>query len=163
MFFKRKKKVSVQIKSKIDPELALWQEMNHDAEYKKLLQRSAKLHEEIQADYSVLHSIGISASSQTTRFVQKCKEAISTVEALIPYWKKYNQPLPTMCEPAKRLAMVYEQLGQYDEAAKVCLYAISMGCENDGTSGGMWGRLAQQVKKGKLQVTPEIEKVLSIK
>lgn len=165
--FMGKKEKSVKTKDKpsraIDPEMALWQKMRNDKVYCSLQDENGRLHEEISADYSVLYNLGITEGPQVDSLEKKCLQAISTIELLIPLWEKYNQPLPTMCEPAKRLSMIREKQGRYEDAAFACAMALRLGMPDDGTAGGFRGRLARMVKKGGLEVTPEIQKLLDVK
>lgn len=146
-----------------DAERRLWLAMRNDKEYCRLMAENGRLHEEVEADYSVISTMGIQSGPQLEAFIKKCNRALDAVERLTPLWVKYRQELPTLCAPAKRLAMVYEKCGDYDHAAAVCLRAIKNGWTDDGTSGAMRGRLARLVKKGGLPVTPEIQDALAIK
>lgn len=47
----------------------------------------------------------------------------------------------------KQLAIIYEKEGDYENAIKICEYAIAEGFENDKTKGGMTGRLEKLRKK----------------
>ena len=159
--FRKNKKSSSQ-KGKISPEKELWLQMKNDKQYCSLMDENAKLHDEIEADYSVLNTLGVVDGPEVDAFIKKCTRAMSTVELLMPMWKKYNQPLPTLCIPAKRLAMIHEKRGDYEAAAAVCMHALKMGWTDDGTSGAMRGRLARMVKKGKLEITPELKEFLTV-
>lgn len=159
---KKTKNVHVKVSTSVSPEIKLWQEMKSDKVYCKLKSENDKLHEEIEADYAVLSSLDICGGPQMDAFIRKCTKAMSTVELLMPMWKKYGQPLPTMCIPAKRLSMAYEKCGDYNNAAAICAQAIKKGWPDDGTKGAMRGRLARLVKKGNLPITPEIQQLLSI-
>ena len=55
-----------------------------------------------------------------------------------------------------RLAIVYEKIEDYINAADVCAQAIQLGIVKDGTNGGMQGRLARICKKGELNLTDYI-------
>lgn len=69
---------------------------------------------------------------------------------LFPMWKKFDQRLPYGDTPYKRLAMIREKKGDYEGAALACIQQLRLGLMDDGTKGGMCGRLARMVKKGNL-------------
>lgn len=163
LFGRKKKAITrVVVKQKISPEMQTWLEMKNDKTYCALQADSARLYEEIEADYAVLQQLGITSNSQTDALEKKCLTAISTLEMLIPLWKKYNQPLQTICTPAKRLAMIREKQGRYEDAAMACKMALDLNMPQDGTAGGMRGRLARMVKKANMEITPEIQKYLTV-
>lgn len=160
-----RKRIKLEVKSKWtpSPEEQTWTEMRNDAVYQRLLKENASNHEEIAAEYTMLNTIGSFTGPQADKLIQKCVAATTTIEMLFPYYKKYNQPLPTVSEIHKRLAMIYEKQGRYEEAALACVQAIRLGMTDDGTKGGMRGRLAKMVKLGAIPMNKELESILSVK
>lgn len=70
------------------------------------------------------------------------------------YYEKYKKVRPTATEfdfvtvePFKRLAIMYEKEGELQTAMLFCDYALSLGYNEDGTKGGMQGRLDKLRKK----------------
>lgn len=140
----------------------LWDKMMKDKRFQSLQKALYQEYAEIESDCSVLHNLGIIDGPEMDKLEQKCLHAISSLELLIPMWKKYNQPIPTMCEPAKRLAIIREKQCRFDDAAAICGKAIKLGMPDDGTKGGMRGRLAKMIKKGNLEINDEMQNLISI-
>ena len=84
-------------------------------------------------------------SKEMEKVIEYCIEDISLVDDLLDYYKKWralgNDILPPAFPSYKRLAIVYEKRRDYDKAVSVCLDAIKHGYGNDGTHGGMKGRM----------------------
>ena len=61
--------------------------------------------------------------------------------------------LPPSYPSFKKLAIIYEKRKDYDSAISVCKSAIKAGYKNDGTEGGMKGRIEKlKAKQSKLKV-----------
>ena len=74
-------------------------------------------------------------------FIQNCKNNIEAFKIWKKISEKYKQDSPP-CVPAyKRLAMIYEN------AAAVCVEALTMNVTVDDTKAGMKGRLTRMIKK----------------
>ena len=96
--------------------------------------------------YSRVHQSGDYRSSDAYHFEAVCKEDISLAEEFVQLHKKYNQTIPHY--PCfKQLAIFYEKQGNYHLAITVCEEAIRLGFEDDGTKGGMTGRIEKLEKK----------------
>ena len=91
--------------------------------------------------------------------IRQCEKAISLFNELVVIWEKYEQPLPNCPFYAKK-AMICEKRGEFDRAAAVCVAAIRAGFDEDGTKGKMQGRLRRVLKKGRLQPTPEMQRMM---
>lgn len=146
-----------------DPDAVLWDKMMKDKRFQSLQQAYYQACNEIESDSSVLYNLGIISGPKMDELEQKCLHAISSLELLIPLWEKYNQPLPAMCGPARRLAIIREKQERYADAAAICGKALKLGMPDDGTKGGMRGRLAKMIRKGNLEITPEMESFLEIR
>lgn len=59
-------------------------------------------------------------------------------------------PIRITSIPYKKLAIIYEKEGNYSQAIQLCEEALSFGFTDDGTKGGMEGRLAKLKKKAGL-------------
>lgn len=59
-------------------------------------------------------------------------------------------PIRLNATPYKKLAIIYEKEGNYSQAIQLCEEALSFGFTDDGTKGGMEGRLAKLKKKAGL-------------
>lgn len=92
-------------------------------------------------------------SAQMESCISLCKKDIALAQGCKAYWESENPKgkLPTYPSFA-RLAIIHEKRNEFDKAAKVCEKAIQLGFVDDGTKGGMQGRLARLQKK-KAKVT----------
>ncbi|RKD85217.1 tetratricopeptide repeat protein [Halopiger aswanensis] len=71
--------------------------------------------------------------------IQYCKEDIEIVDDFLDEWKQeYGGELPNI-PSFKRMAIIYEKQGRYEEALEVCEMALDRGLD-DGTKGGFEGR-----------------------
>lgn len=92
-------------------------------------------------------------------FEKACNEQIKiTLIYRDMYQKYYNMPLNP--DVFKYYAMFLEKQCRYLDAARVCARALSLDFPNDGTKGGMAGRLVRMVKKAGGETTNEIEDAL---
>ena len=93
-------------------------------------------------------------------FEKACNEQIKTTLIYRDMHEKYyNAPLNP--DVFKIYAMFLEKQGRYLDAARVCARALSLDFPNDGTKGGMAGRLVRMVKKAGGETTSEIEDALN--
>ena len=104
----------------------------------------------------------------TETIKETCRKMIDLVPRVITEGKEYNQSWNQASRefhrgieypgdredivfvspmPFKRLAIIYEKEGDLDKAISVCLLALSLGLDNDGTKAGMTGRLEKLKKK----------------
>ena len=70
-------------------------------------------------------------------------------------FKDYETPISVRAY--KRLSMIYEKQGNYENAFEICIEAIKNGIEYDGTKSGFKGRAARMIKKS--GITPDEETV----
>lgn len=76
-----------------------------------------------------------------------CKEDIERIDEFLRAWGAGpGNPKPPRIPAFKRLAIIYEQRGEYQQAIEVCERAIDLGL-SDGTKGGFEGRLERIMKK----------------
>lgn len=125
-------------------------------------QRSAysDLLTQLQANCSRLRADGAYAAPLGDETIALCEQAISLRKELLPSlaeydWVRHNN------DPYKRLAVVYEKRGDYQQAAAVSLRALQDGLPNDGNAKGFAGRLDRMLKRGQLQPTDEMKQYLS--
>ena len=62
----------------------------------------------------------------------------------IKKFKDYETPISVRAY--KRLSMIYEKQGNYENAFEICIEAIKNGIEYDGTKSGFKGRAARMIK-----------------
>lgn len=96
--------------------------------------------------YSKIHKSGDYHSADAYRFESICKEDISIAEEFVRLYKNNREIVPRY--PCfKQLAIFYEKQGNYHLAVTVCEEAIRLGFEEDGTQGGMTGRMEKLDRK----------------
>lgn len=133
-----------------------------DNEYQRKLQKYYSMLEEANQSYSVLNSLNMFDEEHSQKLIDHC-EKWAILEEEIRTKRFYYEGYPFLeSPPLKMLAMVYEKNAKYSAAALACVRAIKNGYPNDGTKGGMRGRLARMIKKGKLDVTEEMKQILEI-
>ena len=90
------------------------------------------------------------------QFEKACNDQIKTTLIYRDMFEKYYGA-PLNPDVFKIYAMFLEKQGRYLDAARACARALDLGFPNDGTQGGMAGRLVRMVKKAGGETTPEIE------
>lgn len=134
----------------------------NDSHTKALEQEYYDLLQKIEDKYKALNQKGDFSGRPGANLAAKCEKAISLFLTLVPLWESYEEPIPR-CPVFARQSMIFEKRGEYDRAAAVCVVAIRAGFSDDGTKGGMVGRLKRLLKKGKLKPTQEILELLQQK
>lgn len=133
-----------------------------DEDYQRKLHQYFSMMEEANHTYSVLNSLGMFDAEHSQKLIDYC-EKWAALEADIRTKRNYYEgSLFLESPPLKMLAIIYEKNSRYSASALVCVRAIKNGYPNDGTKGGMRGRLARMIKKGKLDVTDEMKQILGI-
>ena len=132
-----------------------------DEKYKKVLKQHFELTELIGMKYTVARELCLPNSPEMEEVVQLCLKDIELSESVLAYWKEFDaiyggEPVGVRFDTFKRLAIIYEKQGKYDEAIAVCKQAIDSGVMADGTEGGMIGRAAR-LKKKQLKAAPKLE------
>lgn len=137
-----------------EQEHSLWQEHHNDtAPFFEMM-------EDIEKKYSILTNIDSGFESNAADvLLSLCYENIRMKKWLDQKWQGYEHHY-IYTYAYQRIAMIYEKQGKYDLAAQACVDAINDGFIRDRTSGGMPGRLARMIKRGKLEITPEMEVAL---
>lgn len=149
---------------KEDYELSLKriEEADKDKPYQRALRIYYDQINRIREKYSVLNNLGLLDSEKANELIALCIENIE-LEAKIKKKREYYEMYSFDQSTAyKYLSMIYDKQQKYDNVATVCIAAIRAGYVNDGTKGGMRGRLARAVKKGNLQITDEMAKSLDL-
>lgn len=137
-------------------------EGQRDKKFLATQDRYFALIQEIEADYTVFSNMDSPSDDVYIKIENKCVEAGVLFQFLVPLWEKYDRGVPESTPAFKRLAMIREKRGDYEGAALACVQQLRLGVQGDGTKGGMRGRLARMVKKGKLAEThPEAMKEIT--
>lgn len=121
--------------------------------------------DDIESMWAVISNLKLTSGPQVDAFVEKCYENIEQLHNMIKVEKMYgyNSHVPRSVPAYKRLAMLYEKQGDYQNAINICVDAIGMGAVNDDTKGKMYGRLARLISKSGLEVSDEIKSLTIIK
>lgn len=105
--------------------------------------------ERIGQMYSVAKAKGNPHSKQMSSVIEACKKDIALAEQCRDYWRRTDRSMRSLPRYPSfaRLAIIYEQRKEYEEAIRVCRLALRMGYDDDGTEGGFPGRIARLTKK----------------
>lgn len=142
--------------------LRLYDEAQRDKEYQKKLTQYYELITQIQEAYSVINSLGAFSGNAGDNLIESCAEAIGLELDIRGKRQYYENQVFDMSPACKTLAMILEKRCEYQRAATICVYAIENGYANDGTKGGMRGRLARMIKKGNLPLTDNLKTILNL-
>lgn len=142
--------------------LKLYDKAQADRTYQKELTQYFELLTQIQETYSVINNVGSFSSDAGDNLIEKCVKAMNIELEIKEKREYYENHIFDMSPPCKTLAMIFEKRGEYQRAATICVYAIENGYSNDGTKGGMRGRLAKMIKKGNLPLTDNLKIILNI-
>ena len=105
--------------------------------------------ERIGQMYSVAKSKKNPHSRMMDEVIKACRKDIALAEECKKYWCKidpYLREFPVY-RSFVRLAIIYEQRKEYEEAIRVCRTAIRLGYDDDGTEGRFPGRIARLANK----------------
>ena len=127
----------------------------YEKEVKIVADKYFDLLEKIQCDWSVLYNLKNYTGHKADLFKNKCLKCISYFKEMREIDMKYGEPSPPNVPAFKRLAMLYEKQGKYEEAVAICVDALNVNAWGD----GMQGRLIRMIKKAGRQPS-EIETVL---
>lgn len=124
-----------------------------EKQYRTALQTHSKNEENIDQLYSIASGMNNVHSDVMAKVVSMCLEDIKMAPEVIRYQKEWDILYFGELSPSysystfKRLAIIYEKQKHYQKAIEVCEDAIALGATNDGTEGGMQGRLVRLKKK----------------
>ena len=104
------------------------------------VQSSPVLMKYIEKQLSLLEEKDTGKSKKT------CREMIDLVPAVI----KQSGYEIVSAMPFKRLAIIYEKEGDFEKAINTCVLALSFNLDDDGTKGGIIGRIERLKKKAGL-------------
>lgn len=111
--------------------------------------------EEIETNWSVLYNLNCYTGTRADKFIADCKKNINDFYSWQKIAKTYGEDSPPSVPAFKRLAMIYEKQGLYENSIAVCREAILACACSDGTKGGMKGRLTRMIKKSGRTPTDE--------
>lgn len=110
--------------------------------------------EKIENQWSVLYNLKAYDGELASKYINLCKRNIAQFKDMNTHGMHFNDYQTPIVVPAyKRLSMIYEKQGKYEDSAKICIDAIMNGITQDGSKAGMKGRAARMFKKAK--ITPD--------
>lgn len=119
----------------------------HDAQMKELEDKYYTLLPQMMEKFSAVTKAKAYHSADADAVERMCWQMMDAYIQLAPKWKKYYGDASLKEHPYKRLAMLMERQGRYEEAVSVCDEAIRIGLTADGTKGGMVGRRERLLKR----------------
>lgn len=122
-------------------------------EVKVVADRYYKQLKELQESWSVMYNLKTYTGNIADTFERKCLANIEDYKEMREIDRKYGEKTATNIPAFKRLAMLYEKQGRFEEGIKVCMNAFSLGMDER-------GRMANMIKKAKRTPTPAEMKIL---
>ena len=116
--------------------------------------------QKVESQWSILYNLKTYTGSNADKYIELCRLNIQQfieMDHLGKNFEDYETPI-SICA-YKRLSMIYEKQGNFEDAFNVCIEAIQAGIEYDGTKSGFKGRAARMLKK--TDITPD-EKIIDI-
>ena len=115
--------------------------------------RYFKQMQKIQEDWSVLYNLGTYTGLLADRFEKACLANISDYKEMRRIDKKHGQKTATNVPAFKRLAMLYEKQGRFEEAVEVCKQAYSIGMDER-------SRMVRMIKKAGRNPTQDEQRMI---
>lgn len=125
-------------------------------EHKKITDEYFPQMHSIEEDWYILYNLKDFSGERAHALLQKCIENINLYKKMAKIEQAYGETPPPNAPAFKRLAMLYEKQGRYEESISVCTDALKSGAWGD----GMRPRLARMIKKAGRTPTAEEMKLL---
>lgn len=155
----RATKERIEEQERFEREYAIFEKRNKDTAYQRENAKYWNTSMEIDEKYSILTNLGDFNTPAADKLLEICYEQIDRAKRLREKWALYNEGAGRI-NAYQRIAMIYEKRGEHLKAAEACLMAVNDGQKEDGTKGGMLGRMTRMLKKGGLEPTEEMKAVL---
>lgn len=121
-------------------------------EVKRVADRYYNQLPKIQEGWSVLYNLGNYTGSLADKFEKSCLSNIESYKEILRIDMKHGQKTATNIPAFKRLAMLYEKQGRFEESAEVCRQAITYGMDER-------SRMARMIKKAGRRPTFEEQSI----
>lgn len=102
----------------------------------------------IEGNWSVLYNLGSYDTPLAEKFEKDCLSNIASYKEMLRIDRKYGQKTATNIPAFKRLAMLYEKQGRFEDAVEICKQAYSFGMDER-------SRMARMIKKAGRKPTQE--------
>lgn len=110
--------------------------------------------QEIEKDWSVMYNLKTYTGSIADKFEKKCLANIADYREMRRIDSKYGEKTATNIPAFRRLAMLYEKQGRFEDAVEVCKHAYSLGMDER-------SRMARMIKKAGRKPTQAEERIFS--
>lgn len=127
--------------------------MRYQKEVKQVSQTYYSQMNRIQEDWSTLYNLSVYTGFFGERFEKLCLANIANYKEMLRIDKKYGKKTATNIPAFKRLAMLYEKQGRFEEAVEVCKQAYSLGMDER-------SRMVRMIKKAGRKPTPEEQSII---
>ncbi len=107
----------------------------------------------IQEDWSTLYNFGAYTGFLAERFEKLCLTNIANYKEMLRIDQKHGQKTATNIPAFKRLAMLYEKQGRFEEAVEICKQAYSLGMDER-------NRMVRMIKKAGRTPTQEEQRII---
>ena len=130
----------------------------HDKDFRAKQKEYYDTSEKVESQWSVLYNLKAYTGPNADKYIELCRLNIQQFLEMDQLGKKFKDyETPISVRAYKRLSMIYEKQGNYENAFEICIEAIKNGIEYDGTKSGFNGRAARMIKKS--GITPDEETV----
>jgi tetratricopeptide (TPR) repeat protein len=145
-----------QLKTKkhwVFPESEIGRFMRYEDEVGKVADEYYSQMQKIQNEWSVLYNAKAYTGILADNFEKECIANIANYKEMRRIDKKYRQKTATNVPAFKRLAMLYEKQGRFEDAVEVCKQAYSIGMDER-------RRMARMIKKAGRTPTKKEQSIL---
>lgn len=109
----------------------------------------------IENDWSTLYNLGDYTGVLAQRIESECIKAVKYFDEMKDIDEKHGESTPPNIPPLRRLAMLYERQGRFEQSISVCMTAISYGMDER-------SRMLRMIKKaGRTPTDHEMELINS--
>lgn len=126
----------------------------YQKEVKVYADRYYKRMSEIQEAWSTIYNLGAYTGILADKFEKACLANIEDYREMRRIDSKYGEKTATNIPAFRRLAMLYEKQGRFEDAVEVCKHAYSLGMDER-------SRMARMIKKAGRKPTQAEERILS--
>jgi tetratricopeptide (TPR) repeat protein len=135
------------------PESEVEKFQRYQAEVKKVADAYFSQMQKIQEDWSTLYNLGSYTGILANKFEKACLANIANYKEMLRIEKKYGQKTATNIPAFKRLAMLYEKQGRFEDAVEICKQAYSLGMDER-------SRMTRMIKKAGRKPTAEEQSLI---
>lgn len=125
-----------------------------DKQHKNITDEYFPQMHDVEEEWSILYNLKDFSGERAQNLEKKCIQNIKLYKRMAKIEQLYDETPPPNAPAFKRLAMLYEKQGRYDEASLVCSDAIKSGAWGD----NMRSRFIRMIKKaGRTPTDAEME------